>query len=79
MIQAFGQRASRFHGMVDDGRHFDALPAKVDLAAADPTRVEQVVDQPHHLSNLTLQYVQCVVDMRTQVQALCPLQPLGST
>ncbi len=79
LTSPFGDRASGFHCVVDDRRHLDPLSAKVDLAAADPTRVEQIVDEPHHLSNLTLQYVQCVVDTRTQVQGLYPFQSLCST
>ena len=38
--------------MMHDRRQFDALLTKDQLAKADAPGVEQVIDQPHHLSDL---------------------------
>ena len=62
LTHAFAQRTDGFHGVVDDRRQFDALLAKLHLAAADAAHVEQVIDQPHHLADLPLQHVHRGID-----------------
>ena len=46
MALAFGERSHRFHGAGDDRQHVDGVLAQLELSAADPAGIQQVVDEP---------------------------------
>jgi hypothetical protein len=48
--------AARLDRVVDDGAQIDALLPQLDLVARDAREVEQVVDEPHHVPDLTLHH-----------------------
>src|SRR5205809_1008038 len=48
------QRPARLDGVVDDADQVGPLLSHVDLAAADPGDVQQVIDQPRHLLYLAV-------------------------
>ena len=63
VIQALTDRPSGFDGVMHDRRQFDRLPAKFDLAQADAAHVQQVVDETHHLPDLTLHHLGHAFDL----------------
>jgi hypothetical protein len=54
LIRARHERATGFDRLLDHRREVDALHAQVDATATDAADVDQVVDQPHELRELTL-------------------------
>jgi hypothetical protein len=45
--------------VIQDGGQFDPFPVQCDLALADAAHVEEIVDEPDHLPDLTPQNVDC--------------------
>src|SRR5262249_53330257 len=58
VLHAVNGRTNAFDGRVHSVRKIDRLPAKLDLATADATHIEQVVYHSDHLIDLTLQHLQ---------------------
>jgi len=48
-------RTSRFERRIDDLGHSDALALQGDVAVLDPGNVDQVIDEPRHVPQLSLQ------------------------
>ena len=54
MIRRIDQRAAGFHRVGDDGREIHGSLLQIDLAAGDARDVHQVIDQPHHVTDLAI-------------------------
>ncbi|MDQ3330834.1 MAG: hypothetical protein M3552_09300, partial [Planctomycetota bacterium] len=64
----FDERPDSFDRLYDDVAEIEPLLTEFDLPASDPGHVEQVVDQPSHLSNLATHQGPHVVRFRTIVR-----------
>jgi hypothetical protein len=59
LLQALSQRAYGIHGIAKNRGQVNSLRANVDLAAADASRIQQIINQPHNMLRLSRQYPQC--------------------
>jgi hypothetical protein len=56
------QRKARLHSTLNDRSDLDTLSAQHDLSGPDACYVEQVIYQTHHVTDLALHDVACLVD-----------------